>query len=116
MKQYVFRRHLKRFQRKQREDTSMDPATTQIEYTCQLWREGDFIIAHAMPLDVMSAGKTEEEARNALEEAVTLFLRTAETMGTLEQVLEDAGYARVGDTWTGPDWVSVEKHTLSLVA
>lgn len=85
-----------------------------IEYTLQLWREGDYFIAHAMPLDVMSAGKTEEEARYALEEAVGLFLKTAADMGTLEQVLEDAGYVLRGDEWEGPAWVSVERHTLSV--
>jgi predicted RNase H-like HicB family nuclease len=77
-----------------------------IEYTLQLWREGDCFIAHAMPLDVMSAGKTEEEARHALDEAVELFLKTADDIGTLEQVLEDAGYVQRDDEWEGPAWIS----------
>ena len=29
-----------------------------IEYTVQIWQEGDQFIAHAMPLDVMSSGAT----------------------------------------------------------
>lgn len=85
-----------------------------IEYTLQMWREGASVIAHAMPLDVMSAGKTEEEARRAVDEAVGLFLKTAADMGTLEQVLEDAGYVLRDDEWEGPAWVGVERHTLSL--
>jgi predicted RNase H-like HicB family nuclease len=87
-----------------------------IDYTVQLWREGRQYVAHAMPLDVMSAGTTPEEARHALDEAVELFLKTAADTGTLEQVLEDAGYSEREDCWEGPAWVGVERHTLSVVA
>ena len=62
-----------------------------IEFTVQIWKEGNQFVAHAMPLDVMSSGKTPEEARRALDEAVHLFLVTASDMGTLEEVLQDAG-------------------------
>ena len=44
-----------------------------IEYTVQIWKEGNQYVAHAMPLDVISSGATPEEARNALDEAVKLF-------------------------------------------
>jgi predicted RNase H-like HicB family nuclease len=44
-----------------------------IEYTVQTWSEGEEFVAHAMPLDVMSSGRTPEEARAALDEAVTSF-------------------------------------------
>ena len=63
-----------------------------IDYTVQIWREGTQYVAHAMPLDVMSAGATPDDARRALDEAVGLFLKTAADIGTLEQVLEDSGY------------------------
>jgi predicted RNase H-like HicB family nuclease len=53
----------------------------QIEFTVQTWREGNQFIAHAMPLDVASAGPTPAAARAALDEAVGLFLRTAEEHG-----------------------------------
>jgi predicted RNase H-like HicB family nuclease len=60
--------------------------TKNIKYTVQIWKEGDQFVAHAMPLDVMSSGKTPEESRNALDEAVHLFLITAMDMGTLERI------------------------------
>jgi predicted RNase H-like HicB family nuclease len=63
-----------------------------IEYTVQIWREGNQFVAHAMPLDVMSSGKTPEEARKALDEAVHLFLVTADDMGTLDEVLQNQAY------------------------
>jgi len=66
--------------------------TRYIEYTVQIWKEGEQFVAHAMPLDVMSSGRTPEEARKALDEAVHLFLVTAADISTLEEVLEEAGY------------------------
>ena len=63
-----------------------------IEYTAHIWQEGTQFVAHAMPLDVMSAGRTPEQARQALDEAVRLFLATAADMNTLEDVLQEAGY------------------------
>ena len=64
------------------------PASQDIEHTFQIRKEGDQFVAHAMPLDVMSSGKTPDEARKALDEAVHLFLVTAVDMGTLEEILQ----------------------------
>ena len=81
-----------------------------IEYTVQIWREDGQFIAHAMPLDVMSSGQTPEEARQALDEAVHLFLVTAADIGSLEQALEEAGYRSTQGTWISPAWVAIERH------
>ena len=86
-----------------------------IDYTVQVWREGKQYIAHAMPLDVASAGETPEAARQAVDEAVRLFLATAAEHGTLTEVLEDAGYCLEGGAWRGPDWLGVE-HRSCLAA
>lgn len=94
----------------------MSQGEVRIDYTVQMWREGQQYLAHAMPLDVMSAGATPDEARRALDEAVALFLKTAADMGTLDSVLEEAGYVFEGDAWEGPAWVGVERHTLSVGA
>lgn len=87
-----------------------------VDYTVQIWREGGQYIAHAMPLDVASAGATPEAARAALEEAVKLFLRTAEEHGTLDEVLEEAGYENDGGRWRSPDWVCFERHSAPVAA
>jgi predicted RNase H-like HicB family nuclease len=65
-----------------------------IEYTVQIWSEGEQFVARAMPLDVMSSGGTPEEARAALDEAVHVFLVTAAHEGSLEEILYEAGYER----------------------
>lgn len=83
----------------------------QIDYTVQIWKEGGQFIAHALPLDVMSSGPNVEEARNALDEAVRLFLATGEEMGTLDEILEESGYERREGAWVSPEWVSLEKHS-----
>ena len=85
--------------------------TLNIEYTANIWQEGDQFVAHAMPLDVMSSGQTPEEARKALDEAVHLFLGTAAEEGTLEEVLDEAGYQRERENWVGPAWIAIERHS-----
>ena len=87
-----------------------------VEYTAQIWQEGDQFIAHAMPLDVMSAGRTPDEARKALDAAVHLFLVTAADIGTLEEVLQEAGYEPQDGGWTAPAWIAIERHSTALPA
>lgn len=87
-----------------------------IEYTVQIWKEGDQFVAHAMPLDVMSSGATPESARLALEEAARLFLSTAQEMGTLREVLEECSYEFHDGMWQAPEWIAVERHSTSLTA
>ena len=82
-----------------------------IEFTVHVWQEGSQFIAHAMPLDVMSAGNTPDEAKKALDEAVGLFLRTASDFGTLQEVLEECGYQCDKGTCIGPAWIAIERHT-----
>jgi hypothetical protein len=82
-----------------------------IEYIVQIWKEGNQFIAHAMPLDVMSSGPAPEVARKALDEAVRLFLVTAADTGTLEEILQEAGYELREGHWASPSWVSIERHT-----
>ncbi|MEI7733403.1 MAG: hypothetical protein WCO56_27780 [Verrucomicrobiota bacterium] len=82
-----------------------------LDYTVQVWQEGDQFIAHAMPLDVASSGPTPESARQAVDAAVRLFLATAAEHGTLAEVLEDAGYQRTRREWRGPIWLGIEQRT-----
>ncbi len=82
-----------------------------IEFTIHVWQEGSQFIAHAMPLDVISAGNTLDEAKKALDEAVGLFLHTASDMGTLQEILEECGYQCDQGTCVGPAWIAIERHT-----
>ena len=87
-----------------------------IEYTVQIWKEGNQFVAHATPLDVVSSGRTPEEARRALDEAVHLFLVTADDMGTLDEILQETGYELREGRWISPSWVAIERHSAILGA
>ncbi len=87
------------------------PSEVIIEYTVHIWQEGNQFIAHAMPLDVMSSGFTPESARKALDDAVRVFLRTLEDMGTTGEVLQECGYQLIQGSWKCPPWVSIERHS-----
>jgi predicted RNase H-like HicB family nuclease len=87
-----------------------------IEYTVQIWSEGEQFVARAMPLDVMSSGRTPEEARAALDEAVHVFLVTAAGQGSLEEILYEAGYRLQAGEWISPSWVVTERHSIALPA
>ena len=65
-----------------------------VPYTSQLFEEDEQIIAVCPELNVSSFGDTSEAALAALQEAVALFLEECQRMGTLEAVLEEAGYQR----------------------
>lgn len=73
-----------------------------IDYTVQIWKEGAQFVAHAMPIDVASSGSTPDQARVALDEAVRLFLATAQEKGTLSGVLEECSYEFRDGSWQAP--------------
>jgi predicted RNase H-like HicB family nuclease len=77
-----------------------------IEYTVQIWREGGQYIAHAMPIDVASAGTSPDEARQALDEAVGLFLRVAREQGALHDILGECSYEYRDGSWRSPECVA----------
>ncbi len=51
-------------------------------------------MAQALELDLSSCASAKEQALANLKEAVRLFLEEAEKMGTLDQILDEAGYSR----------------------
>jgi len=60
--------------------------------TIKTWKEGKNFVAYNPELDVASQGKTLSEAQENLREAISLFIETTRKMGTLKQVLEEAGF------------------------
>jgi len=63
----------------------------EIQFTTQIFKEGRTFVAHTRELDVSSCGGTRQNALRNLKEAVRLFLEEAERIGTLQQILEEAG-------------------------
>ena len=63
-----------------------------LTFTQQLIKEGDAIVAYCPELDVSSCGATPEQARDNLRTAVRLFMEEAAKLGTLTDILTEAGY------------------------
>ena len=85
----------------------------EIQFTTRIFKEGRSFVAHAVELDVSSCGGSKEKALRNLKEAVRLFLEEAEKMGTLEQILQEAGYSKTKHKIAGPKF-SVQRVTLPL--
>ena len=64
----------------------------QIIVTEQIWKEGRMYTSYCPELDVASCGKTVNEARKNLREAIEIFIEETYKMGTLKDLLEEAGY------------------------
>ena len=86
----------------------------EIEFTTQIFREGRTYVAHTPELDVSSCGGTKERALKNLKEAVRLFLEEAEKMGTLDQILQEAGYLKRRNKLEGPKFVGTHRVSLPL--
>jgi predicted RNase H-like HicB family nuclease len=85
-----------------------------IQFTTQIFKEGDTFVAYAPELDLSSCGTTIEHAKAHLEEAVTAFIEEAERMGTLSEILEEAGFTKEAAGWKAPEIVVQEKTRLAL--
>ncbi len=85
----------------------------EIQFTTRIFKEGRAFVAQALELNVSSCGSTKDKALSNLKEAVRLFLEEAEKMGTLDQILDEAGYARKTRT-ARPSFISVQTVSIPL--
>jgi len=80
-----------------------------IEFDMIVLKEKKTFVAYSPELDVSSCGDTVEEAKASLKTAVRLFIEEAERMGTLEDILTEAGYQKhAANKWTAPRMVATE--------
>jgi len=85
-----------------------------IEFDAIIFQEGKSFVAHCPELDVSSCGNDVDEARRNLKTAVRLFVEEAEKLGTLDDILREAGYQRGSDgKWKSPRIVSTEVMSLA---
>ncbi len=74
----------------------------------EVYREGALFVGVCPELDVSSFGGTPQEAEQSLREAVAAFLDECETLGTLEEVMEEAGFSKQDRGWTPREPVLAE--------
>ncbi len=79
-----------------------------------------WFVASCPALDVVSQGKTEEEAKKNIAEALTLFLRSCLERGTLDAVFRQCGFKSVveqdkeaASPPIGQEYVDIPLHFLS---
>lgn len=85
-----------------------------IDFTTHIFKEGDTYVAYVPELDLSSCGGTADEARNNIRDAVQGFLETCQEMGTLDEILGEAGYRREGEKWLPPEFISLDRLTLTF--
>jgi len=85
-----------------------------IPYSVHIFKEGNMYVAYVPELDVSSCGATGDEARRNIREAVQAFLEASAQIGTLGEILDEAGYAREGGRWKSPEFVSLDRMIASL--
>ncbi|MBI3324236.1 MAG: type II toxin-antitoxin system HicB family antitoxin [Candidatus Omnitrophica bacterium] len=91
--------------------------TDQVHIRTEIFREGAQYVAICPELNVSSFGETREEALRSFQEAVSLFLDECHRMGTLRQVLEEAGFSHTTTPthqWLPPTPVGTEQLRLSV--
>lgn len=88
----------------------------QIQFVGEIWKEGEKYISYASQLQVASCGKTKEEARENLIEAVEGFIEVIREMGTLDEILKESGFEKQSrkQYWVAPEILAFER--LSLIA
>ena len=85
-----------------------------IDYTVHTFKEAGTYVAYVPELDLSSCGATNDDARRNIMDAVQGFLETSADMGTLVQVLQEAGYERKGESWKAPEFVALDRVTASV--
>jgi predicted RNase H-like HicB family nuclease len=87
----------------------------QVDFDMIVFREGESYVAYCPELDVSSAGTSVDEARANLKTAVRLFVEETERLGTLDQVLQEAGYVPDGKGgYAPPRLVATESATIAV--
>ncbi|MBI2487803.1 MAG: type II toxin-antitoxin system HicB family antitoxin [Deltaproteobacteria bacterium] len=87
----------------------MTQESVEIDLIMQIWKEGNMYVSYSPDLDISSCGGTSEEAKRNLYEAIEALLEEAERMGTLQDILEEAGFVREDTTWRRPDIIATER-------
>jgi len=70
-----------------------------VKFHAEIFREGEQYVGLCPELNVSSFGDSIKEAKRSLHEAVEAFVEECELMGTLDEVMEEAGFIKQDSTW-----------------
>ena len=85
-----------------------------ISVRIEIFKEGDVYVALSPELNVSSFGDTIEDAKKSIKEAIEAFVEECERMGTLDDVLEEAGFSKINDSWKSRKLVAEENLAFAL--
>lgn len=85
-----------------------------LDFRIEIFKEDKLYVAVAPELNVSSFGKTQKEAKASLKEAVELFLEECKRMGTLDDVLMEAGFKSKKTQWISNDPLVIERMALGF--
>ena len=85
-----------------------------LDFRIEIFKENKQYVSVAPELNVSSVGKTKGEAKVSLREAVELFLEECKRMGTLEEVLTEAGFKIERKSWRSEDPLVAERMALGF--
>jgi len=86
-----------------------------IDFDMIVFREGESYAACCPELDLSSCGGDVDEARANLKTAARLFIEETRKLGTLDQVLQEAGYLPDGKGgYIPPRLVATESATVAV--
>lgn len=94
--------------------THVKAAPSTLSFTLQVWKEGSSYIAYTPELDLSSCAATLPQAKARLREAVSLFLEEATRLGTLEDILSEAGFQKRGNSYRPRPLLAREKVRLAV--
>jgi len=76
------------------EKVSLSPLQISVTYPVVITERDGYFVASCVPLDVHAEGDSKREARDRIHEALDVFTGTCLEMGTLDQVLREAGFTK----------------------
>jgi predicted RNase H-like HicB family nuclease len=68
-----------------------------IKVTEEIWKEGNMYVSYCPELDMTSCGESVEKSKKNLKEVISINFAECRNMGTLNQLLQDAGFTEDQD-------------------
>ena len=82
--------------------------------TIQVFKEGKYFVSYNPELKVASCGKSIDEAKDKLKEAISGFLKVAKEMNTLDEIMEEAGFSYKQHKWFAPELLVMDRLSLAF--
>ena len=82
--------------------------------TIQVFKEGTYFVSYKPELKVASCGKSIDEAKDKLKEAISGFLKVAKEMNTLDEIMEEAGFSYKQHKWFAPELLVMDRLSLAF--